>query len=167
MVMKDFRLITGDCGLAHMGLRGVAMPGVGYDLRNDHWGRGLATEAATAVRDDAFRSLQFPQVFSLIRQGNHASQLVAEQVSMSLVEAVHYGDERYWLFGINRPVLKCTEDIGDRQRCRVELGRRMAKKRTGDELAKQGQQEREEHPWCLIAARIFCRSLPSSTTLFR
>ena len=36
-----------------MELAGEPVVELGYDIRRDHWGRGYATEAATAVRDEA------------------------------------------------------------------------------------------------------------------
>src|SRR5438874_273161 len=70
---KETGLIIGDCGLEHMEIDGESETELGYDLRSDYWNRGLATEAATAVRDFAFNSLQIPRLISLIRLGNTAS----------------------------------------------------------------------------------------------
>ena len=39
----------GDCGLEHMEVSGTPEVELGYDLRSDYWGQGLATEAALAV----------------------------------------------------------------------------------------------------------------------
>lgn len=58
VILKESGAIIGDCGLEHMELDDGPATGaaaeLGYDLRSDHWNRGLATEAATAVRDHAF-----------------------------------------------------------------------------------------------------------------
>src|SRR3712207_1073528 len=51
IVLKASRELIGDCGLEHMELGGRPAVELGYDLRSDHWGQGLATEAAAAVRD--------------------------------------------------------------------------------------------------------------------
>jgi RimJ/RimL family protein N-acetyltransferase len=64
-------------------------------------GRGLATEAACAVRDLAFADLQLKRLVSLIRVGNVASRRVAEKVGMSLAEQVERNGIAYWLYAID------------------------------------------------------------------
>lgn len=91
-------LVIGDCGLERMEV-GVEL---GYDLRSDYWCRGLATEAATAVRDFAFDQLGHDRIVSLIRVGNQASRRVAEKVGMSMVEQIDRHGAAYWLFAIER-----------------------------------------------------------------
>ncbi len=44
---------------------------LGYDFRSDYWNQGFATEAAIAVRDYAFKTIQLPGLISLIRIGNN------------------------------------------------------------------------------------------------
>ena len=74
---------------------------VGYLLARPFWGRGYATEAATAVRDYAFYMLQLPQLISLIRVGNLASKRVAEKVGMTLAEEITRYDTQYWKYSLN------------------------------------------------------------------
>ena len=52
---------------------------IGYRLHPDAWGRGIATEAAQAVRDHAFRDLGIERVISIIHPDNRASERVAEK----------------------------------------------------------------------------------------
>jgi RimJ/RimL family protein N-acetyltransferase len=79
--MEDRRLI-GDCGLEHRTIAGAPEVELGYDLRSDYWNRGLATEAAAAVRDHALGTLALPRLVSLIRRANAASRRVAEKIGM-------------------------------------------------------------------------------------
>ena len=90
--------LIGDCGLERMEI-GVEL---GYDLRSDYWGHGLATEAATAVRDFAFATLALDHVVSLIRVGNDRSRRVAEKIGMSLVEQIERNGATYWLYRVDR-----------------------------------------------------------------
>jgi [ribosomal protein S5]-alanine N-acetyltransferase len=55
---------------------------VGYTLGRPYWGRGYATEAATAVRDFALTELGATRLIALIRPGNVASERVAEKLGM-------------------------------------------------------------------------------------
>lgn len=48
-----------------------------------HWGRGLATEATTAVRDLAFDTLKLDRLIALIDPANARSIRVAEKIGMS------------------------------------------------------------------------------------
>jgi ribosomal-protein-alanine N-acetyltransferase len=99
VLLKETSAVIGDCGLERMDVGDE----LGYDLRSDHWNRGLATEAAIAVRDHAFGTLGLPRLVSLIRVGNQASRRVAEKVGMRLVEGSQRGGTAYWVFGLDAP----------------------------------------------------------------
>ncbi len=101
VVLKADGALIGDCGLEHTELDGAAETELGYDLRSDYWNRGLATEAAGAVRDYAFRELGLPRLISLIRQGNLASRRVAEKVGMRLEAEITRHGLPYWLDAID------------------------------------------------------------------
>jgi RimJ/RimL family protein N-acetyltransferase len=64
-------------------------PELGWRLDPDHWGRGLATEAAVAARDDAFSRLALPEVISVIHPGNTRSQRVAAKLGMARDRQIH------------------------------------------------------------------------------
>jgi len=51
---------------------------------SDTWGRGLATEAATAARDDAFQRLALAELISIIHPENTRSRRLAGKLGMSL-----------------------------------------------------------------------------------
>ena len=55
---------------------------VGYALARPYWGKGYATEAAMAVRDDAVVRLGHRRLISLILVGNERSIRVAERLGM-------------------------------------------------------------------------------------
>ena len=98
VILKETGELIGDCGLEQIEDQGAAE--LGYDFRSDFWNQGFATEAATAVRDYAFDVLKLPQLISLIRVGNLASQRVAEKVGMQLIEEFTRYDVHYWKYGI-------------------------------------------------------------------
>ena len=95
--------LIGDCGLEQMDVEGALVTELGYDFRSAYWRRGLATEAATAVRTFAFEALGLPRLVSLIRTGNAASRRVAEKIGMTLQEEIIRYDTRYWVYAIKRP----------------------------------------------------------------
>ncbi|GAA2452396.1 GNAT family N-acetyltransferase [Actinomadura vinacea] len=53
-----------------------------YSLEPEHWGHGLAAEAARAVLDHAFDVLALPRVIAEIDEANTASAEVAEHLGM-------------------------------------------------------------------------------------
>jgi ribosomal-protein-alanine N-acetyltransferase len=100
VILKEERILIGDCGLENMDLDGQAVVELGYDFRSAYWNRGYATEAASAVRDYAFDVLRLPKLVSLIRAGNLASKRVAEKVGMQFVEEFTRYEMRYWKYAI-------------------------------------------------------------------
>lgn len=58
---------------------------VGWGLLRDTWGRGYATEGATAAIDWAFAHLGWTEVIHTIAPGNLASQQVARRLGSSLL----------------------------------------------------------------------------------
>jgi ribosomal-protein-alanine N-acetyltransferase len=52
-------------------------------LAKEYWGKGLATEAAIAIRNYGFDKLNFNRLISLIDHGNTASQRVALKNGMT------------------------------------------------------------------------------------
>lgn len=106
VILKTNGLLIGDCGLEVMEVDGTQVAELGYDFRSDYWNQGFATEAATAVRDYAFNILCLPQLISLIRIGNRASQRVAEKIGMKYIaEFTRYGN-RYLKYGLERVPMK-------------------------------------------------------------
>jgi ribosomal-protein-alanine N-acetyltransferase len=77
----DNRLI-GYCGFFHQEVDGTNEIEIGYRLHPTYWNKSLATEAAQAVRDHAFRDLNLSRVISLIHPENAASRRVAEKIRM-------------------------------------------------------------------------------------
>ena len=77
------RRLIGRCGLnPKRFFDGQLEVEVGYHLARPFWGRGLATEAARAVRDYGFDRLGFDRLISIITIGNIASERVAVKIGM-------------------------------------------------------------------------------------
>ena len=78
IVDADDRVI-GTCTLFHFDPRHRRVE-VGYALRSDHWGRGLASEAASLAIDWALRTLDLHRVEADIDPRNDASRRVLERL---------------------------------------------------------------------------------------
>ena len=57
---------------------------IGWTLARPHWGRGYATEGATAARDWALQELGLRRLVSLIQRGNDPSIRVARKLGETL-----------------------------------------------------------------------------------
>jgi RimJ/RimL family protein N-acetyltransferase len=100
----------GDCGLGLInGLEGTEATEaggqiqIGWHVRRDLWGQGLATEAARACRDYAFDCLDLATLSALIQPENTASRRVAEKIGMTLLRQVRHRGRIICLYGMQRP----------------------------------------------------------------
>jgi [ribosomal protein S5]-alanine N-acetyltransferase len=59
------------------------LPEIGYRLQKSSWGRGFATEAATAIRDYAIHTMKLNPVNAFIDLQNTRSQSVAKKLGFS------------------------------------------------------------------------------------
>ena len=102
VILKASGKLIGDCGLERVDLADGPAAELGYDFRSDHWGQGYATEAASAVRDDALGALgdSVPRLVSLIRVGNRASARVAEKLGMRCLATLNRHGREYWEYGL-------------------------------------------------------------------
>lgn len=105
VILRTNGLLIGDCGLEVMDVDGSQVIELGYDFRSDHWHQGYATEAAITVRDYAFQVLSLPQLISLIRIGNVASQRVAEKIGMARMSGFTRYGHQYWKYSLEREAM--------------------------------------------------------------
>jgi RimJ/RimL family protein N-acetyltransferase len=80
VVLRAEGRVIGDCGPMLQPVDGVLVPEVGYHVVRSEWGRGYATEAASACRDWVFTNTAYPRVVSIVDPENDASRPVAERV---------------------------------------------------------------------------------------
>jgi [ribosomal protein S5]-alanine N-acetyltransferase len=86
-ILKKSGEFAGQCGLTVQEVEGRQEIEIGYLFLQRFWGRGLATEAARAVRDHGF-ALGYRRLVSLIDPGNLASRRVAEKTGLTLEKEV-------------------------------------------------------------------------------
>ncbi len=78
--LKATGAYVGRIGFAVQHVDGHDEVEVGWVVAREHWGRGLATEAARALLDYGFRWHRFPRIISLIDPANAASIAVARKI---------------------------------------------------------------------------------------
>ncbi|MCB0762331.1 MAG: GNAT family N-acetyltransferase [Flavobacteriales bacterium] len=72
---------------------------IAYSLLPQYRGKGIATEAASALRDFGQHYLPEHQLISIIAQENHGSQQVARKLGMHIVDETTYLGLSVFLFG--------------------------------------------------------------------
>jgi [ribosomal protein S5]-alanine N-acetyltransferase len=102
MVLKSSGEMIGDCGIIRQHVEGEHLYEIGYHLRRDHWGRGLATEAAIACREWGFANLKVERLISLIRPENVPSCRVAERNEMTIWKEVPWRGLRHYVYAVER-----------------------------------------------------------------
>jgi RimJ/RimL family protein N-acetyltransferase len=104
-VAKTWGEPVGMIGLVPRRLEGFDESEIAYLVHRSYWRQGLATEAATAVRDYAFYTLHKERVISLIRPENVPSQGVARKVGLrSEGRLVDHAGYPHLLFSLSRDV---------------------------------------------------------------
>ncbi len=89
---------VGDCGLTIQDVEGQPFVEVGYHVRLELRGQGLATEAAAAVRDAA-RDAGIAHLVAIIRPENTPSQRVAQKIGLTLQRTVFKNGGDALVFG--------------------------------------------------------------------
>ena len=102
VIVRENSKLIGYCGFFHQEIDGTNEIEIAYRFHPDYWARGLATEAAQAVRDHAFRDLKLPRVISLIHPDNLPSRRVAEKNGMKIEKETVFRGFPTFVFAITR-----------------------------------------------------------------
>lgn len=100
--MREQNELIGYCGFLPQTVDGTEELEIGYRLQPNYWNRGIATEAARAVRDHAFKDLKLARVISLIHPDNHASRRVVEKMGMKFEKQTTFKTFPTDVFAISR-----------------------------------------------------------------
>lgn len=96
---KDAGQILGFCGLKRVNAPGAGdLTGafeIGWRLREEAWGKGIAKEAAIASLDLAFGRFDAPHVIAMTVPANLASQGLMERLGMKRRDDLDFVDERF------------------------------------------------------------------------
>ena len=92
VTLPDTEELIGMAGLAELDTSGDIE--LGYRLRRDCWGRGYATEAASAWVGKGFGHLQLARIVAVVEPDNVISKRILERVGMRFVERrTHHGKQ--------------------------------------------------------------------------
>jgi RimJ/RimL family protein N-acetyltransferase len=104
IVLRQTGELVGDCGLVRTEVEGTPELELGWIVRRDLWGRGIATEAARAWCDFAFGALGLDRIVSMISEGNVASRRVAEKLGMAVERTAIWGEGPMLEYVLTRPL---------------------------------------------------------------
>jgi RimJ/RimL family protein N-acetyltransferase len=78
---------------------------IGYRLRREFWGKGYATESATACLTYAFNHLKLDTVYGITEIGTQASHNVLLKIGLQYIEDFYYEPENMMLrwYSIAKP----------------------------------------------------------------
>jgi ribosomal-protein-alanine N-acetyltransferase len=103
MLLESSGELIGDCGITRQEVEGEYLYEIGYHLRRDFWGQGMATEAAIACRDWGFHHLKADRLISLIRPENVHSRRVAERNGMTTWKEINWRGLPHIVYSIDTP----------------------------------------------------------------
>jgi ribosomal-protein-alanine N-acetyltransferase len=97
---KSDRQVIGRCGLICQTIEEQREIELAYLFGSQSWGRGLATEAAMAIRDHAKGTLHIKRLISLVHPDNVASKRVAKKAGLSYEKTVELSAMAVELFSL-------------------------------------------------------------------
>jgi RimJ/RimL family protein N-acetyltransferase len=101
VVERESANVIGDAGLVLLEFRGPEIE-LAYRLKTPAWGKGYATEAATAWVAYAFDELGLARIVAVTHPENVASQRVLEKVGMRFERMTTYDGDPARLYAIQR-----------------------------------------------------------------
>lgn len=101
-VLRETGALIGRCGLLPWRIEGSPEIEVAYLLGQAHWGHGLGTEAALAIRDWAFEHVDVDRLVSLAYPHTKASARVAEKIGMRFDREVEIFGRAVHLYAVAR-----------------------------------------------------------------
>jgi ribosomal-protein-alanine N-acetyltransferase len=101
VVEKATGRVIGSCGLKY--LDNGPLIEVGYHLARATWGKGYATEAATASVRYGFDTMQLQRIWGVVDPLNIASQRVLEKSGLTYQGMGHYYNNDVRVYAVDRP----------------------------------------------------------------
>jgi ribosomal-protein-alanine N-acetyltransferase len=100
VIHRDDAELIGFCGFADGFPPDVE---IGWRLRTEYWGQGLASEAARAVLEYGWRRFGFGRVISVAQPANLASIRIMEKLGMSFEERFSHNGIEVVRYAIENP----------------------------------------------------------------
>jgi RimJ/RimL family protein N-acetyltransferase len=102
IVLRASGELVGDAGLTWTDVEGTKEIELGWVVRRDLWGLGIASEAGAGWRDRAFGALGLERIVSIIRAENAGSRRVAEKLAMAVEREAFWNDAPHLMYVLER-----------------------------------------------------------------
>jgi RimJ/RimL family protein N-acetyltransferase len=106
VILRATGELVGDCGLITTMVEGQSEVELGWIVRREHWGNGIATEAAARWRDFAFDTLRLERIVSMIGAENVASRRVAEKLGMKVEREAMWDNLPHLMYSLHEPTTR-------------------------------------------------------------
>ena len=84
VIHNDSSKLIGNCGITNQNIDGVQEYEIGYHIHKNYWNIGYATEAACAMMEYGFSTLQLTKLCSYMAEDHTISRMVAENMGMTI-----------------------------------------------------------------------------------
>lgn len=111
LLLKPEGRFAGFCGLQPLELDGKSEVEIGWRLRKEDWGRGLATEAAQAALADGVAKGRLSRVIAVAMTENRASLRVMEKLGMKFERKTQKAGFNVVVYSRNVALHKIAEQI--------------------------------------------------------
>ena len=101
-IYKPDNQFIGRCGLIPQIIEEESELEIAYLLAKEYWGRGLATEAAIALKDYGFERIGCDRLISLIDSDNIASQKVALKAGLTYEKDIEMEGEHLRVYAVHK-----------------------------------------------------------------
>jgi RimJ/RimL family protein N-acetyltransferase len=99
---RETSAFLGYCGIRPLELGDTSVTEIGWHTKKTSWNTGIATEAATAVRDLAFARFAQTRLVALITSDNLASRRVAEKIELRERGEIVFDGDVYLIYANDR-----------------------------------------------------------------
>jgi RimJ/RimL family protein N-acetyltransferase len=103
LVLKEEKKLIGFAGLITQEIEGKTKIELAYRLLPTYWGRGLASEAANAISEYAFATLDLKDLISIIDTANHRSLLLAKRLGMNSLQKTEFHGFEVFVYARSNP----------------------------------------------------------------
>lgn len=92
----------GQCGIVPQEVDGEIIMEIGFLFVRRAWGKGYATEAATACKKFGFEQLNESEMISLVDVHNTPSSKVAERIGMSVKKKINKWEKEILVYSVSK-----------------------------------------------------------------
>ena len=101
-VLKDTGKVIGQCGLLAQTVDEVNETEIGYTLAKESRRQGFATEAAIAIKNYGFNTLNFTRLISIIDPKNSASKNVALRTGLAFEKTTTWMNNQVEIYSVQK-----------------------------------------------------------------